>query len=90
MLTWLDGLCAQIIYSPQTGGHTSVRNNLRSYSGVGPTETNRPYLSKPIQLHYLVPGADEVFEEFFLGIAAGVNFREGTEFGVGTEDEVDP
>ena len=32
--------------------------------------------------------ADEVFEEFFLGITASVDFGERAEFGVGTEDEM--
>ena len=42
-----------------------------------------------IKIHYLVPCGDEVMHELLLCIVASVDFRDGPELGVGTEDEVD-
>jgi hypothetical protein len=44
---------------------------------------------KPVQVHYFAPGGYEVMHEGLLRVAGGVDFREGAELGVGTEDQVD-
>jgi hypothetical protein len=42
-----------------------------------------------IQVHDLVPGGDEVMHKLLLRVVAGINFGDGAELGIGTEDQVD-
>ncbi len=42
-----------------------------------------------VQVHYLIPHRDKVVPEFLLGVLTAVDFRQGPELGVRTEDEVD-
>ena len=44
---------------------------------------------KPIQVHHLVPGGDEVLQELMLGIGAGVDLGQGAQLGIGAEDQID-
>ena len=43
-----------------------------------------------VQVHHLGPRGDEVLEELFLRIAAAIDFRQGAQFGVRAEDQIDP
>jgi len=43
-----------------------------------------------IQAHYLVPRRHKVVQELLPGVLASINFREGPELGVRTEDEINP
>src|SRR5262245_9910512 len=45
---------------------------------------------EPIEVHHLVPGADEVAHELLLRIVAGVGLGERAQLGVRAEDEVEP
>ena len=42
-----------------------------------------------IKVHHLVPGRDEVVDELLLRVRTSVDFGQGAELGVRTEDEVD-
>ena len=42
-----------------------------------------------VKVHYLVPRRYEVVHELLLGVLASVDFRQGPELGVRTENEVD-
>ena len=42
-----------------------------------------------VKVHYLVPYRYKVVQEFLLGVLTSVDFRQGPELGVRTEDEVD-
>ena len=42
-----------------------------------------------IRVHHFVPDSHEVLHEGLLGVAAGVDFGDGAELGVRSEDEVD-
>ena len=42
-----------------------------------------------VQVHYLVPHRDKIVHELLLGVLTCVDFRQGPELGVRTEDEVD-
>ena len=42
-----------------------------------------------VQVHYLVPHRYKVVQELLLGVLTSVDFRQGPELGVRTEDEID-
>ena len=42
-----------------------------------------------VKVHYLVPRRYKVVQELLLGVLTSVDFRQGSELGVRTEDEVD-
>ena len=42
-----------------------------------------------IKVHHLVPGRYEVLDKLLLRVRASVDFRQGPELGVRTEDEID-
>jgi len=42
-----------------------------------------------VKVHYLIPRRYKVVQELLLGILTSVDFRQGPELGVRTEDEVD-
>src|SRR5688572_5913416 len=44
---------------------------------------------EPIKIHDLVPRSHKVTNERFLRVVTGIDFRDGSELGVRTEDEVD-
>ena len=54
--------------------------------------TTRPPISgevKAVQVHYPGPCRHEVFHKLLLRVRARIDFREGSELGVRTEDQVD-
>ena len=42
-----------------------------------------------VEVHDLGPGCDEVLDELFVRVGAGVDFGDSAQFGVGAEDQVD-
>lgn len=42
-----------------------------------------------VEVHYFGPGVDKVLSEFVFGLIKGVDLGDSSEFGVGTEDEID-
>ena len=45
--------------------------------------------AETVKVHDFVPRRHKVVQELLLGVRAGVDFRQGPELGVRTEDEVD-
>src|SRR5581483_11750423 len=67
------------------GGIAAVRNaRTVGYSGAAGSVVQ----VEAVQVHDLVPGLGEVLDELLLAVGGGVDLRQGTELGVGAEDEV--
>ena len=41
-----------------------------------------------VKVHYFIPRCDKVVQELLPGVLTSVDFRQGTELGIRTEDEV--
>ena len=39
--------------------------------------------------HYQIPSRDEIVDEFLLAVGAAVDFGQGTQLGMGAEDQID-
>src|ERR1700683_4651724 len=57
--------------------------------GIGPSTFPRSRQVVAIQIHNLVPSHDKVTHEQLLRVAARIDFRQGSQLGVRTEDEID-
>lgn len=44
--------------------------------------TGRLLQVEPVEIHDFIPGGNEILNEFFLAIVAGVDFGDGAELGV--------
>jgi hypothetical protein len=53
-----------------------------------PPEGGRSSQIETIQVHHFHPGGDEIHDEFFLGVRAGVNLGQGAQYRIGAEDQV--
>src|SRR6266478_6753454 len=62
-------------------GQTQPLGDAAAIGGVG--------LGEAIKIHHLVPSSHEVTHERLLRVVASIDFREGSELGVRTEDELD-